>query len=83
MSAKLQRTLTKGMLDNVTSGLFAKLALDVADLKCDFIAINFIALMRQIVQEFSDNGYVVAGLEQLIDDDKLGQAFYQSEFHVH
>ncbi len=36
MSAKLQRTLTAapagGMLDNVSSGLFAKLALHVTDL---------------------------------------------------
>ncbi len=63
MSAQLQRTLIGGMLDNVSSGLFAQLALDITDLKCDFIAINwFIAMMKQIVQDFSDNGYEVAGL---------------------
>ncbi len=57
-----QRTLTGGMLDNVSSGLFAKLALDVTDLECDFIAINwFIAMMKQIVQDFSDNGYEATG----------------------
>ncbi len=72
------------MLDNVSSGLLAKLALDVTDLKCDFIAINwFFAMMKQIVQDFSENGYEVAGLEQPInisDDEKLGQVFEQSEF---
>ncbi len=72
-------------------GLFAKLALDVTDLKCDFIAISwFIAMMQQIVQEFPDNGYEVAGLDaftvnleqpiDISDDEKLGQVFDQSEF---
>ena len=28
------------MLDNVGSGLLAKLASEVSDLKCDFIAVN-------------------------------------------
>ncbi len=40
MSAKLQRTLKGDMLDNVSSGLLAKLASEVSDLKCDFMAIN-------------------------------------------
>jgi hypothetical protein len=53
MSAKLQRTLTGGMLDNVSSGLFNQLALDFTDLKCNFTAIKwFIAMMKQIVQGF-------------------------------
>ena len=51
------------MLDNVGSGLSARLASEVSDLKCDFIAINGEA----DVQEFSENGYEVAGLEQPID----------------
>jgi len=42
------------------SDLLAKLASDVSDLKCDFIAINDEA----DVQDFSENGYEVAGLEQ-------------------
>ena len=46
------------MLDNVGSGLLARLASEVSDLKCDFIAINDEA----DVQEFSENGYIVAGL---------------------
>lgn len=35
-------------------------------------------------QDFSKNGYEVAGLQQLIDmsdDDKLGHVFYQAEVH--
>ena len=51
------------MLDNVGSGLLARLASEVSDLKCDFIAINDEA----DVQDFSENGYEVAGLEQPID----------------
>ena len=71
------------MLDNMSFGLFAKLALDVTDLKCDFIAISwFIAMMQQIVQEFPDNGYEVAGvnLEQPIDisDDENWVKFLTS-----
>ncbi len=60
-------------------GLLAKLASEVSDLKCDFIAINDEA----DVQDFSENGYEVAGLEQPIDisdDEVLGQGFYQSEY---
>jgi len=67
------------MLDNVSSGLLAKLASNVSDLNCDFIAIDDEA----DVQDFSENGYEVAGLEQPIDisdDEELGQVFYQSEF---
>ena len=51
------------MLDNVGSGLLARLASEVSDLKCDFIAINDEA----DVQDFSENGYEVAGLEQPVD----------------
>ena len=51
------------MLGNVDSGLLARLASEVSDLKCDFIAINDEA----DVQDFSENGYEVAGLEQPID----------------
>jgi len=57
------------MLDNVDSGLLARLASEVSVLKCDFIAINDEA----DVQDFSENGYEVAGLEQPInisDDDE-------------
>ncbi len=51
------------LLDDVDSGLLARLASEVSDLKCDFIAINDEA----DVQDFSENGYEVAGLEQPID----------------
>ncbi len=67
------------MLDNVSSGLLAKLASKVSDLNCDCIAIDDEA----DVQDFSENGYEVAGLEQPIDisdDEELGQVFDQSEF---
>lgn len=48
-------------IDIMSSGLFAKLALDVTDLDCGFIAINqFIATMQLILQDFSDNGHEVA-----------------------
>ena len=44
MSAKVQRTLAGAMFqqmpDNVSSGLFAKPALEVTELTCDFRAIN-------------------------------------------
>jgi hypothetical protein len=51
------------MLDKVGCGLLARLASEVSDLKCDFIAVNDEA----DVQDFSENGYEVAGLEQPID----------------
>ena len=50
-------------IDNVSSGQLAKPASEVSDLECDFIAINDEA----DVQDFSENGYEVAGLEQPID----------------
>ncbi len=42
-------------------------------------------MMKQIVQDFSENGYEVAGLNlaqpiDISDDEKLGQVFDQSEF---
>ncbi len=49
--------------DNVGSGLLARLASEVSDLKCDFIAI----IVETDVHDFSENGYEVAGLEQPID----------------
>ena len=72
------------MLDNVGSGLLARLASEVSDLKCDFIAINDEA----DVQDFSENGYEVAGLEQPVDisdDDEaivetVGQFVLQSMY---
>ena len=51
------------MLNNVGSSLLARLASEVSDLKCDFIAVNDEA----DVQDFSENGYEVAALEQPID----------------
>ena len=43
---------------------------EVNDLKCDFIAINDVAE----VQEFGENGYEVAGLEQPIDINDNNEA---------
>ena len=45
-------------LDNVGSGLLARLASEVSDLKCGITAFNDEA----DVQDFSENGYEVAGL---------------------
>ena len=71
------------MLDNVSSGLFAKLASDVTDLECDFIAINWFDCNDEAdCARFSDNGYGVAGLsvEQPIDisDDENWVKFLTS-----
>ena len=49
--------------DNVRSGLLARLASEVSDLECDFIAI----IVQTDVHDFSESGYEVAGLEQPID----------------
>ena len=53
---------------------------EVSDLKCDFIAINDEA----DVQEFSENGYEVAGLEQPIDisDDDEAVAEIVGQFVI-
>ncbi len=44
-------------------------------------------MMKQIVQDFSENGYEVAGLNlaqpiDISDDEKLGQICDQSEFLI-
>jgi len=55
LSAKLQRTLTGDLLDNVShhDGLLAKVATAVSDLKCALLAINlFIAVIQQICKMF-------------------------------
>jgi len=66
-------------------GLSAKLASEVNGLKCDFIAITDWQLIHcndiideADVEDFSENGYAVAGLKPPIDisdDAKLGQVF--------
>ena len=60
-------------IDNVGSGLLARLASEVNDLKCDFIAI--IESNEADVQDFSANGHGFVGLEQaepkdISDDDE-------------
>ena len=64
------------MLDNVSSDLLAKLASDVSDLKCDFIAINDEA----DVQDFYENGYEVWTANRHQWWWRIGSVFDQSEF---
>ncbi len=70
------------MIDNVTSALFAKSALGVTDLECEFILVQ--CNDEAYRARFSDDGYEVAGLIlvqpiHISDVGNLGQVFDQSE----
>ena len=67
-------------LVNMGSGLLARLASEVSDLRCDFIAINDEA----DVQDFSENGYEVAGLKQpiYISYDDQAVAEFDDQFVI-
>ena len=71
----------------MSSGLLAKLASEVSDSKCEFVAIKLTHCKDEAdVQDFPENRYeavLLASLEQPIDisdDEQLSQVCDQSEF---